>query len=303
MRDCQLETVDAGLFRALPSLQLVDFTSNHLKHLSAKITLHSPQLGYIGVANNPLVCDCDLLWFKKFLLRNARVYKQQHDDAEKEEQTCVINVSKQLSEAGPLLAEQKFIDLVPAADYSRNVHSSPLLSKKKSRSSAELDSQKRSVPISRLADEQFICELDVSGSVQNVSSSVVELKCRVKSYPRASVRWMFGQRVLDRLYLIDNKKFRIDEQLEVNNMEPYSFVVKSKLFVAYSGSLKDVGREEFSCRASHAFSKTSGGGNGDSFKAEPIYEQKMVLFVVNSNKIVKGRFISNLSCSICGIIL
>jgi hypothetical protein len=292
---CHIETIDANLFKMFRFLEFIDLSSNNLRHLSNRISLNSLSLKYINIVKNPIECDCELLWFKKFLIANEKSYKRYE---EPESQMCFINTTKQ-NENDPLVVESKFIDLIPQPDYSKNVYKSnkkSILANTLKRSSSEDNLQRKSVPISTLIDEQFICELDTTGSTRNYSSSIIELKCRVKSYPKAIIRWMFGQRVLDRLYLIDNKKFKIDEQLIVNNMDPYSFIVESKLIIAYSGSLKDVGREEFSCRTSHIFGHSkqqSTTGVGKYFRAEPVYDQKMILFIVNSNKVIKGKQFTN----------
>lgn len=285
---CQIETIDSNLFKMFRFLEFIDLSSNNLRHLSNRISLNSLTLKYINVAKNPIECDCELLWFKKFLELNKSFYKRYNQNGEL--QMCFINTTKQ-NENNPLVVETNFIDLIPQPDYSKNVYKGNKKTSALKRSSSEENVQWVSVKISTLDDEQFICELDITGSLRNYSSNIIELKCKVKSFPKAIIRWMFGQRVLDRLYLIDNKKFKIDEKLVVNNMEPYSFMVESKLIIAYSGALKDVGREEFSCRTSHIFghSKQSTNGVGKFIRAEPVYDQKMILFIVNNNKVSKGK--------------
>jgi hypothetical protein len=170
------------------------------------VSVNAAGLTFINVLANPIECDCELLWFKKFLIKSR--------DQVSELPTCFINVTKQ-NENNPLIAEEKSIYLEPYKYYSGEEkvssdndsdHSDKI------RRNSETG-RNRMVAIATLPDEQFICALELRGSVRNFSQSVIELKCRVKSFPRGAIRWLFGQRVLDRLYLIDNKKFTIDEHL------------------------------------------------------------------------------------------
>ncbi|XP_052081849.1 protein toll-like [Mytilus californianus] len=64
----RIENIDPTIFRKLENLKILKLDNNLLTHIPKSIDVL--QLNKLCLKNNPFVCDCRTLWFKKWLLRN-----------------------------------------------------------------------------------------------------------------------------------------------------------------------------------------------------------------------------------------
>ncbi|VDI59484.1 Hypothetical predicted protein [Mytilus galloprovincialis] len=64
-----IEHIDHNIFRNLEKLKILKLDNNLLTHVPKSIDVL--QLNTLCLKNNPFVCDCRTLWFKKWLLRNV----------------------------------------------------------------------------------------------------------------------------------------------------------------------------------------------------------------------------------------
>lgn len=111
----------------------------------------------------------------------------------------------------------------------------------------------RLVRLNELPTDQFYCDLDLRGQVNDLTllsehthyRQEIEITCRVRSFPEAKIKWLFGQRDLDKMFTYENKQFETTDSRDYNSTERL-FTVDSKLLVSYSGN---IGKVNFSCRA------------------------------------------------------
>ena len=73
MTHCSISRVDASALQLFDSLKILDLSFNQIKHIEPKfgLTLDTQlrSLANLHLSNNPLVCDCELVWLKKFYER------------------------------------------------------------------------------------------------------------------------------------------------------------------------------------------------------------------------------------------
>lgn len=139
------------------------------------------------------------------------------------------------------------------------------------------------VRISELPEEQFYCDLDLSGQVKDLTllndrahyRQEIEITCRVRSFPEAKIKWLFGQRDLDKMFTYENKQFSTDDTRNFNSTEKL-FTIDSKLLVSYSGH---IGKVNFSCRAFFLPPTVP----VPTLAAQPTHLLKTILFNINSD--------------------
>lgn len=154
----------------------------------------------------------------------------------------------------------------------------------------------------RLADlsaEQFYCDLELSGQVQDLTllserthyRQEVEITCRVRSYPEGKIKWVSGQRDLDKIFTAPrdnnnnnnnnydkNKHFKIVDVRAYNATERL-FTVDSKLTVTFAGHI--VGKVNFSCGAFYLSTPPIFGPS--SLNPQPHHLSKTIQFNINSD--------------------
>lgn len=240
----QIEYVDPIIFRYLTQLQVLDLSGNSIRHLSIDILNQlNSHFERLYVANNPLICDCKLIWLKKFL--------QTHSDEEDTEHTkCYVNTRSYernyLIETKSIFINASSMSATPA--HFRVLNSYTAQTNRENSLKNSLNSHKSLVDLDKLSNEQFYCDLELGGQVNDLRMiseqgdtertrrHEVELECRVRSFPEAKIKWLFGQKDLYKLSNYENKQFNIVEKSEYSAYD-YEYVVDSKLIISYSGNL------------------------------------------------------------------
>jgi hypothetical protein len=124
------------------------------------------------------------------------------------------------------------------------------------------------VSMQDLIDEDFICDMNLYGQINFIDFNTIELKCIVKSFPKAMIRWTYGKKSL--------QKSANDEQTyktwENSTHMDDSILLESKLIIPY----QEVYDQEFFCRTNHHFSLNQ------KHLAQPEYLQKLIQFDVIS---------------------
>jgi Leucine-rich repeat (LRR) protein len=97
-----VEYVDPIIIRYLSHLKILDLSGNRIRHLSVELRhpfVSNLNFQYLLINDNPLVCDCKLIWLKEFLER--------YGDPNRNGRTmCQINT---VSNRTSLIVETKFI--------------------------------------------------------------------------------------------------------------------------------------------------------------------------------------------------
>ena len=297
MSRCQIEFVDANLFKIFKYLQFLDISLNQIRHVSNEITLNAIDITYLNLESNPLECSCDLLWLKNFIKEN-RNPKQINNPTNV---TCYINTS---IHEDVHIVDEKFIEIDADSTLNKVTNRSNLMTNKAynknnigtwyhnknltnlrntNKSSMVMGSTRTLVPILSLDDDQFICELELVGDIVDINPKktktpkTIEFNCRVRSHPSAVIVWMYKQRLLQRLFVMPGFQFKIDDRVVSKKFD--STVIESKLIVTYSGQIAN---EDYSCRTSHRFNSSK----NYEFVAKPIYDQKMINFNIINHSYV-----------------
>lgn len=133
-----------------------------------------------------------------------------------------------------------------------------------------------------LSTEEFFCDLDLTGQVKDLTllnerthyTQEIEITCRVRSYPEAKIKWVSGQRTLDKMFTLENKQFNMIDERSYNSTERL-FTVDSKLIVSFSGH---IGKVNFSCRSFYLTPASN-----DLTTAQPLHLIKTIQFNIKSD--------------------
>lgn len=151
--------------------------------------------------------------------------------------------------------------------------------------------------LSELSVEQFYCDLDLSGQVQDLTllserthyRQEVEITCRVRSYPEGKIKWVSGQRDLDKIFTVPrdttNNNYDKSKHFKIVDVRAYNaterlFTVDSKLTVTFAGHI--VGKVNFSCGAFY-LSTPPIFGPSQSLNPQPLHLSKTIQFNINSD--------------------
>jgi hypothetical protein len=70
LNSCQIELVNPSVLALFESLKVLDLSNNKIRHLHVdihRLLYKSATFKHLKVFQNPLECDCELLWLKSFL--------------------------------------------------------------------------------------------------------------------------------------------------------------------------------------------------------------------------------------------
>jgi hypothetical protein len=310
LSSCQIEFVSSDFFNLFESIEIIDLASNRIKFLSYQLGNYLSQLKHfhsLNVSNNPLECNCRLLWLKKFLIKYSN--KQKQSSISYKQATCTINTTRPFEKPNDLI---KIVDLT-----SKNAQFRVPSQASQQRMLEILSSSSRgqqSVSLVTLEDEQFICDIELTEKLDPVinyydkikKSLKTELKCVVRTYPKPYIWWTYGNsnRIVSKALMAKltglKEEFEFNEYIvdstfslpDENKYVDHSYTIESTL------SIKDIKLHRnvsFACRTTYLFnsnqtslSKSSliGGNNGPdlSHSAQPNSAQKSILFLLNTVK-------------------
>lgn len=139
----------------------------------------------------------------------------------------------------------------------------------------------RFVKIEELLEEQFFCELELNGQVKDLTllrthyRQEIEITCRVRAFPEAKIKWLFGQKDLEKMFTYENKLFTTSDAKEYNSSE-HMLTIDSKLRISYSGH---IGKVNISCLAFYLGFVDS--HENDASKPQRLF--KSIQFNINSD--------------------
>lgn len=187
----KIEFIDPRIFTLIENLQILDLANNHIRHIDNFAEIFT---GKFFVNHNPLICDCKLIWLKRFL--------REHGDPSREN-FCFIN-TKSISEN--IVVDSKSIFL--NSSYSLIKDDGLYYSKAKYLDHLALSR----IPIEILTDDQFFCDLELDGQIENLSlvdikTKTIRLDCKVTAFPEPKIKWLLGSKDLYKIFSYENKNF------------------------------------------------------------------------------------------------
>jgi hypothetical protein len=242
-----IEYVDSSILEHLSQLVLLDLRANRIKYLDIDVRNKLMLIGsfrMLFVADNPLVCNCKLVWLKDFL--------QKYGGHMANKTNCYIN--NKINEKVYLI-ETKSIFINSSFKSNRN-HLKVVNVKNfngngngfNNNNNNRLLEDMKLVEMDKLNEQQFYCDLDLTSSVRDLpfvdpdggawprkQLQEIQLTCQIRSYPEAKLKWLFGKKDLYKQFTYENKQFNIVEKSEFNTFD-YEYVIESKLIIAYSGN-------------------------------------------------------------------
>lgn len=259
----EIEYVDPAMINLLENLKLIDLSWNRIRNIENIFQISRSLTPKLYIDNNPLVCDCNLIWLKTYL----------HKFSDKtRKNTCFIN-TRSINEN--LIVDSQSI-------YLNKTHSTQdrndLKHEKNFKNSINLKQEN----VENIHEDQFYCDLELIGEIEDLSlhgveKQTVKLDCVVTGYPEPKVKWLLGQKDLYKVFNYENKEFNMQDSVTLNK-KFYLYTLKSSLSISFIGEL---GRENFSCQTfysnDHFVNK-----NPNFVKPEPLYLQKSITFSVNS---------------------
>jgi hypothetical protein len=165
LSSCEIESISNDFFKLFRKLSILDLSNNQIKYFDYGIghfLVYMLNVQNLNVKNNSLVCDCRLLWLKKFLSKSSENKSDQNSKT-----TCIINSS--------------------------------LLETHSAKNSSHKEYQ--TVPLVDLPNNLFICQIEMSlafdkASVQYETSNQVihiNLECIVNAHPIPFVWWTLAR--------------------------------------------------------------------------------------------------------------
>lgn len=253
-----IEYVNPLVFDLVKNLKLLDLSDNQIKFID---NFSDKGLTALYIYNNPLKCDCRLLWFKEFLLNK----NSKSNDYKNRKQTCLGNTE---------LINKNFI----SESKSLIVDADTFLEKK---NFLDVNNQTVNVPtmpinIEEIPNEKFFCDLELKNYVENLGFTseklrIIRLNCVAEGFPQPYIKWLFGQKDVVR-ELGSTNKFIVHNENKSKNL---TFLTHSSLVISPYHSH---GQENISCIAYMPDSKPSN-------IPKPLYTKKGVLFnIINRNK-------------------
>ncbi|CAF0836865.1 unnamed protein product [Brachionus calyciflorus] len=257
----QIEYIDPSSFDLINNLKTLDISNNRIKFLDNFSNL---KIRNFFIFNNPLECNCKLLWLRKFLQTNKQTFPYYGNI----QHTCLVN-TRSVDES--YIVDSKTIFVNTTSLMVKNDPVDQILNK----------TRIERVPILDIDDRKFFCDIKLSSQIDNLSlpgqkDRKIQLECSVETYPEPEIKWLQGQKDLDRnLKISDN--FQINEKRETGeNLHK----ITSSLIITLDGSIS---QDSFSCRA---FYKQEIKHNNKQL-SRPIYSQKSVLFNIISDSIIQ----------------
>ena len=249
-----VEYVNPVVFELLKNLKVLDLSFNKIKYID---DFSNKGLISLYLFDNPLICDCRLLWFKNFLLNknfNLADYKNsQH--------TCLGNLE---------IINKNFIIESKTLLFSES--SIKIEKKIVENSDAPIDSRIEPINIIQIEDKNFFCDLKIDNHIENLSvvnqkSRKIRLNCIVKGFPEPYVKWLLGQRDIVRDLASSNTLLTHSE----TKFQNITYIVHSSLTMNLDHPLR---QEDISCIA--FFSTDS----RPSKIPKPLHPKKGVLFKI-----------------------
>jgi len=266
--------VSAEILKYLTNLLVLDLSNNQLKSMDAQI---GQVLGYnndqryideenrrvtqLDLHNNPLQCNCSLLWLKKYLLKYGKSDNQQ----------MCIATKQTVQQPYPSIVKTETIDL--SLDQASTVELN--------QETMFLAEEEKNETIVWLDESRFVCDLEFIDTanatvVKKVENKyVVQLTCVVKGFPKPVIRWNQGQKALDKnidqnFFIVDNQTSVLNNRFDADYVTDM-YIVTSRLELKKSFIKIDQLNEykNYSCTAK--FDQPSGESN---------LLQKMVLFKI-----------------------
>jgi hypothetical protein len=198
---CGIKFIDQIVFSYLTNLILIDISQNNLKNLDFSIGIqlianfqNTNIYTYINTSNNPLECNCNLLWFKKYLLMNKNIIynetlecllpkKFESSNQEQKTKNTTDNIFSRQT-----IFFFHIINIIQQYTYKSN-------------------------PIISLTDSQFICDLKLTKYEikRTKNNTKITLNCVFTAYPMPEIVWIYSGRVLDL-----DKRIRNDTVFKIN---------------------------------------------------------------------------------------
>jgi hypothetical protein len=202
---CGIQFIDKIVFYYLTNLILIDISQNNIKNLDFSIGnqlianfKYTNIYTFIDTSNNPLQCDCNLLWFKKYILMNINsIYKQTL--------TCLLpnkfesSIQKQKNNfaSDTFLAGQTIFFFHISNIIQQYTH--------------ELNT------IISLAESQFICDLKlIKYEIKKIKNNTkIQFNCVYTANPIPDIVWIYPGRVLDLDKKIHNgTEYKINKEIK-----------------------------------------------------------------------------------------
>ena len=190
--------------------QIISFDRHHF--LS-----YQPPL-FIDIQSNPLNCSCELLWFKKYLLKQKNVKTQKNKDVEFQ----IINTPDIYDRITCRLDYYQYLTYINETESETTT-----ITQLNDNSLQQL--QFFDTPISQLDDRQFLCPIQTLNTSSIMNKTHMRLECQFSSYPEVRVWWLFSERTIN-IVSGNSEHYTVDE---TNLKDDSLFYKKSVLFVSH----------------------------------------------------------------------
>ena len=226
----EIETIDPSVLKEFRSLRVLDLSNNKIKHLSPdiyNIFYWSKIFREFHVKNNPLICDCKLLWLK-YLFKH--LYGEHNTN--NLEATCIINTkpeieSSQVGSKSIVVRKQSYLGSILDGP-KKFLYDQNNLETRRSSSNSSTNST-RVINLFDLDDKMFICEMNISCISLKVPDNKFRIECITYSYPSVTQKWLLFDKDITKLANENNAetvKIKIEyfEKFEYNGMDiPYVY--------------------------------------------------------------------------------
>jgi len=277
LQSCEIKYVDHKILKYLSNLILLDLSSNNLKNLDAQVGIQltfnndmqilSDRYTSLNLKNNPLQCDCKLLWLKRYLLKYGK----------DSEQYCMIRQSVKPINSNPTVVSVETVYL----DGQNNKGQRIDLESEEAKEEEQIfySEKEKQESIIKLNNDLFICDIEFQSEVKKTEVKRIktnlfriQLTCVVNGYPRPVIRWNEGNKALHK-----NIDKIIETESETSDLSD-SYTVTSYLVLEkpYETS-NEIEYRNYSCRT-----KFDPALNLPEYNNQ---NQKMILFkIFNSEK-------------------